>query len=95
MRGYSIKRGHDPDLNELVKQYFGYSGNVTEGVEFEVEGIGIVYLKREGNILKIETKPSATSETTYDILKTWNDFLFDATGRTAKERKKLWEKEVK
>lgn len=95
MREYSIKRGHDPDLNALVKQYFGADGNITNGFEFQAEGIGTVSIKREGNTLKIETTPSHATQATYDTLRAWNDFLFDATGRTAKERKKFWEKEVK
>ncbi|HDN96010.1 MAG TPA: hypothetical protein ENG71_02975 [Thermoplasmatales archaeon] len=95
MRKYSIKRGHKPDLNALIKRYFGVEGNVEEGIEFEAEGIGKVYMKKEGNYLIVDIVPPEKVNGSYEVLKKWNDFLFEATGRTAKERKKLLEKEVR
>ena len=94
MRRYSIKRGHKPDLNALIKKYFGVEGNVEEGVEFEAEGIGKVYMKKEGNAILVDIIPPEKVTGDYAVLKKWNDFLFEATGRTAKERKKLMEKET-
>ena len=95
MRSYSIKRGHNPDISSLLKQYFSAEGDINDGFEFEVDGIGTVFIKLEGKNVMIETTPSTKTEATYDLLKHWNTFLFDITGRTAKERKKLWEKESK
>ena len=95
MRNYSIKRGHDPDLPSLIKQYFSVEGDIYSGFEFEVDGIGTVFIKQDGKNVLIETTPSTKTEATYDLLKRWNKFLFDVTGRTTKERKKLWEKEAK
>lgn len=95
MRVYSIKRGHKPDLDALVKKYFNVEGSTEEGMEFEAEGIGTVWIKKEGNAVMIETTPSSDTQATYDTLRKWNDFLFEVTGRTAKERKKIWEKEAK
>lgn len=95
MREYSIKRGHKPDVCALVKKYFGAGGDVDKGFEFIVEGIGNVYIKKEGNSLLIETRVLPGTKAEYAVIKKWNDFLFEATGRTAKERKKLWDKEAK
>ena len=94
MRRYSIKKGHKPDLEEILKRYFGVTGNLEEGFEFEEEGIGRIFIKREKNEILIDIKPPEEIEPNVDILKKWNNFLFEATGRTAKERKKLLEKEV-
>ncbi|HEC77464.1 MAG TPA: hypothetical protein ENI33_09480 [Thermoplasmatales archaeon] len=97
MRKYSIKKGHKPDLNSLVKKYFGVEGNVEEGIEFEAENIGKIYMKKEGNSILIDIVPPPPDKVSadYSIIKKWNEFLFEATGRTAKERKKLMEKEMK
>ena len=95
MRIYSIKRGHKPDIDALVKKYFNAEGSTEEGMEFEAEGIGTVRIKKESNSIMIETIPSPDTQATYATLRKWNEFLFEATGRTAKERKKLWEKDAK
>ena len=95
MRTYSIKRGHHPNLDALVKKYFNVEVDTEKGAEFEAAGIGTVYIKKEGTTLTIETMPSTGTKATVETLRNWNAFLFDATGRTTKERKKQWEKEVK
>jgi len=94
MRRYSIKRGHKPDMNRLLMEYFGVDGDAEEGIEFEAEGIGKVFLKMEGKSILIDITPPEKVTGDYSVLKKWNDFLFQATGRTAKERKKLMEKEI-
>ncbi|MBC7081148.1 MAG: DUF5611 family protein [Thermoplasmatales archaeon] len=94
MREYSIKKGHKADLNELLKKYFNVEGNLSEGFEFEEEGIGKIFIKKEKNEILIDIKPPEKIEPNPEILKKWNSFLFEATGRSAKERKKLLEKEV-
>jgi hypothetical protein len=94
MRSYSIKRGHKPDLNALIKKYFGAEGDVENGMEFVAEGIGKIHIKKEKNSILIETEPMPGDAGGVEIIKKWNDFLFEATGRTAKERKKLMEKEM-
>lgn len=88
MREYKIKRGYNPDINLLIKELFGVNGDVYEGVRFFAEGIGEVFIKRKGQTLFIETKPSRDRKGDYSIIKKWNDFLFKATGKTAKERRK-------
>ncbi len=95
MRIYSIKKGHNPDINALIKKYFGVEGDASKGIKFEEKGIGKIYIKREGKNLIVDITPPEKIEASYEIIRKWNDFLFEATGRTAKERKKLLEKEVR
>ncbi len=88
MREYKIKRGYDPDINSLVKEYFGVEGDVERGLKFFFEGIGEIFIERRGQKLYIETKPSGNKKGDFSVIKKWNEFLFKATGKTAKERKK-------
>jgi hypothetical protein len=88
MREYKIKRGHNPDLNALVSRYFGANGDIVQGIQFSVEGIGAVTMKQEKSSLSIDIVPPKTVCGDYSIIKKWNDFLFEATGKDSKERKK-------
>jgi hypothetical protein len=95
MREYSIKRGYHPDIEKLLDEYFGASGDVENGVEFTADGIGTITLRRDGKSLYIETTPQPDMDGGIDVIRKWNDFLEDATGRTAKERKKRMTKKAK
>ena len=88
MREYKIKRGHNPDLNALISRYFGADGDVGEGMQFSVEGIGAVTMKQEKSSLIIDIVPPKSVCSDYNIIKKWNQFLLEATGKDAKERKK-------
>lgn len=88
MREYKIKRGHHPDINRLVSRYFDVQGDVEKGLEFSVEGIGDVTMKQEKSSLIIDIIPPKKVLNDYSIIKKWNEFLFDATGMSSKERKK-------
>ena len=88
MREYRIKRGHNPDIEKLISTYFGAKGDIIKGMEFTVEGIGEVSIRLEKNSLFINIVPPKTICGDYSIIKKWNDFLVDATGKDAKERKK-------
>jgi hypothetical protein len=88
MREYKIKRGHNPDLNALVSRYFGTQGNITQGMQFSVNGIGDVTIKQEKSSLFIDIVPPKTICGDYNVIKRWNEFLFEATGKDTKERKK-------
>ncbi|MCD6572866.1 MAG: DUF5611 family protein [Thermoplasmata archaeon] len=94
MRKYSIKRGHKADVNMLLKKYFDIEGNINEGIEFMVDPIGKIYMKKEGNHLIVDITPPAEVKDDFEAIKKWNQFLYEATGRTAKERRKLLEKEA-
>jgi len=88
MREYKIKRGYTPDINALLDKHFGVKGDVFKGVEFEVEGIGKINMKQDKASLYVEIEPPKKITGDYSIIKKWNTFLFEATGKTAKERKK-------
>ena len=88
MREYKIKRGLNPDINALISQYFGVMGDVVKGAHFSVEGIGEVMMKQEKSSLIIDIVPPKKVSGDYAIIKRWNDFLFKATGKDVKERKK-------
>jgi len=88
MREYKIKRGLNPDINALVTRYFGATGDVGKGAIFSIEGIGDVTMKQEKSSLFIDIVPPKKVSGDYAIIKKWNDFLLEATGKDAKERKK-------
>ena len=88
MREYRIKRGYNPDVNKLISDFFGATGNVMEGMEFSVEGIGDISMKQEKNFLIIDIVPPKQVCGDYSIIKKWNEFLLKATGMATKERKK-------
>jgi hypothetical protein len=88
MREYKIKRGHQPDINALISEYFGAKGDIQQGVDFEVDGIGKVHMKSDRKSLFVDIEPPKKVCGDYSIIRKWNDFLFDATGKDARERKK-------
>ena len=88
MREYRIKRGYNPDIEALIKTYYGASGDILKGMDFEVEGIGKVNMKQEKNILAVDIVPPKKICGDYSIIKKWNQFLLEATGKDTKERKK-------
>jgi hypothetical protein len=88
MREYKIKKGHNPDVEALVTKHFGVRGDVYKGIQFEVDGIGKIDMKQEKNSLFINIEPPKKVCGDYSIIKNWNTFLFEATGKDTKERKK-------
>ena len=92
MREYRIKRGHHPDLNTLVSQYYGAKGDIEKGMQFSVEGIGDITIKHEKDSLMIDIVPPKKISGDFSIIKKWNQFLFDTTGMDVKERKKQFGK---
>jgi hypothetical protein len=92
MREYRIKKGHNPDIVKLINKFFGAKGDIFSGVKFEVNGIGKIDMRQEKNYLFVEIKPPKTICGDYSVIKKWNEFLFEATGMTTKERKKEFNK---
>jgi hypothetical protein len=88
MREYKIKRGHNPNFESLISKFFGISGNIDEGIKFEVEGIGKIDMKLDKKSLFVDIEPPKKITGDYSIIKKWNNFLFEATGKNTKERKK-------
>jgi hypothetical protein len=90
MRNYSIKRGHTVNVPQLLKKYFeieAANSDIEKGCEIIAQGIGTIFIQKKGQKISIETRESS-SDTSIDIIKKWNNFLYDLTGRNAKERKK-------
>jgi len=88
MREYKIKRGHNANISALANKYFGAKGDIYKGMNFEVEGIGKVDMRQEKSILFVDIEPPKKISGDYSIIKKWNTFLFEATGKDTKERKK-------
>jgi len=88
MREYRIKKGHNADIGSIIEKHFGAKGDIFKGLKFEVEGIGKIDLRQEKNLLIIDIEPPKKICGDYNIIKKWNEFLFEATGLTSKERKK-------
>ena len=88
MREYKIKRGHNPNIEDLISTYFDARGDICKGVKFEVSGIGEINMRQDKNSLFVDIAPPKKICSDYSIIKKWNDFLFEATGKNAKERKK-------
>jgi len=88
MREYKIKRGYHPDINAIVNEYFDVTADVKQGCTFEVEGIGKIDMRQDGKSLIVDIEPPKKVTGDYSIIKKWNQFLYDATGKTTKERKK-------
>lgn len=88
MREYKIKRGHNADVGALVTRFFGAKGDISKGMKFEVEGIGKIDMRQEKSSLFVDIEPPKTVCGDYSIIKKWNTFLFEATGKDTKERKK-------
>lgn len=88
MREYKIKKGHNPDVKALVTKHFGAKGDIYKGIQFETDGIGKVDIKQEKDSLFINIEPPKKVCSDFSIIKKWNTFLLEATGKDAKERKK-------
>ena len=88
MREYRIKRGHNPDLARIISNYYGVKGDIFKGINFMVEGVGKINVKQEKSSIFVDIIPPEKLCSDYSIIKKWNEFLFEATGKTVKERKK-------
>ena len=89
---YKIKRGHYADVEQLISTYFGAKGDISKGIEFTVDGMGDITMRRERNSLFVDIIPPKKVTGDYSVIKKWNTFLFEATGKDAKERKKDYSK---
>ena len=69
-------------------KHFGEKGDIDKGMNFEVDGIGKIDMKKEQNYLIIDIEPPKKVSNDFNIIKTWNQFLLEATGFSSKERKK-------
>ncbi len=99
MREYRFKRGYKPTperLEEMLEKHFG--GFEKDGEFYIVRNFGAIEelrLKLENKRLYAESKTRMVNdETSMKTIKTYNKFLEELTGYTAKERQKLMKKEA-
>ena len=64
-------------------------GNIEEGLNFTVDGIGRIFMKKKGLSFFVDIQPGSSSGD-FEIIRKWNTFLYELTGKTAKERKKTF-----
>ena len=99
MREYRFKRGYkasEERLAELLKKHFGRYWK--DGNFYVVRNFGAIEelrLKIEGGKLYASTKTRMVDDdVAATTIKTYNRFLEELTGYTAKERQKMLKKEV-
>jgi len=99
MREYKFKRGYKADesrLEELIKKYFG--DYKKEGKVYVVKFGAMeelrVWIENEKLYAETKTNPKVPDEVAIQTIKTYNKFLEELTGYTAKERAKMMKKEV-
>jgi hypothetical protein len=96
MRPYPIKRGHFSEiegdkLQKLMKNIFGNAKAEGDKLVSNYGAIDKVEVWLEGKkIINISTKmkTDVDNDTASDTIKVFNNFLFESTGFTTKERKK-------
>ncbi len=101
---YDVKRGHFENiegdkLSELMEGKFGKVKKEDDKLIVEDEG-AIASLEvwtegRTGLWVNIKMNQDVDSETASETISKWNDFLEEATGFTAKARKKRAKKKAK
>ncbi|AGK61221.1 Uncharacterized protein conserved in archaea [Archaeoglobus sulfaticallidus PM70-1] len=99
MRKYKFKRGYKPTperLEEHIEKYFGEFKREGEVYITKFGAIGELRMWFEGKLLCVESKtnPNVAEDIALNTLKTYNRFLEDLTGYTAKERQKMLKKEI-
>ncbi len=99
MREYKFKRGFKPTaerLESLLKKHFGSFERDGDAYIVRYKAIEELRLWLDGKVLKVESKARSgvDDKTALETLKTYNRFLDELTGYTAKERKKHMMKEV-
>lgn len=98
MREYKFKRGFRPRnerLEEMMEKHFG-GFEVDGGVYVATFGAAKAKMWIEDKVLKVdtETDPKASNEVAAETIKTYNKFLEELTGYTAKQRQKMMKKDV-
>ena len=99
MREYRFKRGFKPTkerLEELIRKHFG--GFEKDGDVYIVRFGAIeelrLWIKDKKLYAESKTNPKVPEDVAVKTIKTYNKFLEELTGYTAKERQKMLRKEV-
>lgn len=99
MREYRFKRGFKPTeerLEEMILKHFGSyekDGNVYIVKFGAIEELRL-WIENKKLYAESKTNPKVSDEIAFKTLKTYNKFLEELTGYTAKERQKLLKKEI-
>ena len=99
MREYRFKRGYkasEERLEELLKKFFKdyrKEGNVYV-VSFGAMEVMRVWIENKRLYVETKTNPNVPEDVAIQTIKTYNKFLEELTGYTAKERAKMMKKEV-
>ncbi len=96
MREYTIKRKNKIDQERLKKIMEKNFGSVKVENEYFISSYGsldLIKAKLRENKLFVETQTNKNKEFYEETIKRFNNFLEEATGYSAKERKKLLMKE--
>jgi len=99
MRKYRFKRGYKatPErLEEMIVKYFGNFEKDGDVYVIRYKAIEELRLWFDGKFLCAESKtnPRVDDRVAIETLRTYNKFLEELTGYTAKERQKMMKKEV-
>ncbi len=99
MREYQFKRGFKPNeerLEEAIKKYFGDFRREGDTYIVSYGAIEELKLKIQSKKLIVESKtnPAVSNDVATDTLKTYNRFLEELTGYTARERQKRLKKSI-
>ncbi len=102
MRDYEVKRKsrkllEGEGLKNIMAKYFQDVSEEGDAIAGSYGAMKKIKAKYDGKKLWVETEtdPSASDEVALDTVRTYNRFLEEATGYTAKERKKLANKMAK
>jgi len=99
MREYQFKRGFKPSkerLEEIIKKYFGElkkEGDTYIVSYGAIEELRLI-IQNKKLVVESKTNPAVSNEVASDTLKTYNKFLEELTGYTAKERQKRLKKSI-
>lgn len=99
MREYKFKRGFKPTQERLEKLIVKYFGEFRKEGDIYIVKFGAIeelrlWLKDKKLYAESKTNPNVSEEVAVKTIKTYNRFLEELTGYTAKERQKMLKKEV-
>lgn len=99
MREYKFKRGYEASeerLEEFIKKFFeSYrkEGNIYI-VSFKAIKVMKLWIEDKKLYVETETDPNVPDDIAIQTIKTYNKFLEELTGYTAKERARMMKKEL-
>ena len=99
MREYKFKRGFAATSERLESLLVKYFGKFEKNEEFYIVSFGAVEelkikLEKRKILVSSKTKKNVPDNVAIETIKTYNKFLEELTGYTAKERQKMLKKEV-